>query len=111
MKDIIPQETVEQRIFLIRGHKVMIDRDLAELYGVETKYLNRQVRRNHERFPREFMFRLTRQERDQLVSICPRLRNGVRPHFCANCINIRPDPMAHRCQNVKHRPHVLSQSV
>jgi hypothetical protein len=41
MKDLIPQETIEQRIFLIRNQKVMIDRDLAELYGVETKHLNR----------------------------------------------------------------------
>ena len=47
---IIPIERIENRILLIRGQKVMIDRDLAELYGVETKYLNRQVKRNIERF-------------------------------------------------------------
>lgn len=52
-------ETIEGRIFLIRDKRVMIDRDLGELYGVETKYLNRQVRRNIFRFPRDFMFRLT----------------------------------------------------
>ena len=62
MKDIISLETIEQKIFLIRGHKVMIDRDLARLYGVETKYLNRQVSRNIERFPEDFMFSLTRAE-------------------------------------------------
>ncbi|MBI4712483.1 MAG: ORF6N domain-containing protein [Planctomycetes bacterium] len=55
MKELIPSEIIERKIFLIRGHKVMIDRDLAELYGVETKYLNRQVRRNRERFPEEFI--------------------------------------------------------
>jgi phage regulator Rha-like protein len=52
----------------------MIDRDLAELYGVETKYLNRQVKRNIQRFPEEFMFRLTAEERDQLVTICHRFK-------------------------------------
>lgn len=52
----------------------MIDRDLARLYGVETKYLNRQVRRNIERFPEEFMFNLTREEKDELVTICHRFK-------------------------------------
>lgn len=70
MTDIIPLENIESRIFLIRGQKVMIDRDLAELYGVETKNLNRQVKRNIHRFPEEFMFQLTIEERDQLVTIC-----------------------------------------
>jgi hypothetical protein len=53
---------IEQRIFIIRGHKVMLDADLAELYGVETKSLNRAVRRNLDRFPKEFMFELTELE-------------------------------------------------
>jgi len=61
-------EQIEQKIFLVRGQKVMIDRDLAELYGVETKYLNRQMKRNIERFPQEFMFQLTREEKNQLVT-------------------------------------------
>ncbi|MFH1561909.1 MAG: ORF6N domain-containing protein [Nitrospirota bacterium] len=74
MKELILQETIEQKIFLIRGHKVMIDRDLAELYGVETKYLNRQVKRNIERFPEEFMFNLTTEEKNELVTICHRFR-------------------------------------
>jgi len=74
MKSMIPQETIEQKIFLIRRHKIMLDRDLARLYGVETKYLNRQVRRNIERFPEEFMFKLTREEKDELVTICHRLK-------------------------------------
>jgi hypothetical protein len=71
-EDLIPTGTIEKRIFFIRGHKVMIDRDLAELYGVETKYLNRQVKRNRERFPAEFAFRLTAEEKAELVTICHR---------------------------------------
>ncbi len=74
MKDLIPQETIEQRIFLLRNQKVMIDRDLAELYGVETKHLNRQVKRNIQRFPEEFMFQLSIEERNQLVTICHRFK-------------------------------------
>ncbi len=53
---------IERRIYLIRGEKVMIDGDLAELYGVTTKALNQQVRRNRERFPEDFMFQLTQEE-------------------------------------------------
>ena len=60
--NIIEQDIVERKIFFIRGLNVMLDRDLAELYGVETKYLTRQVRRNIERFPKDFMFQLTREE-------------------------------------------------
>jgi len=68
MHGLIPQEVIEQKIFVIKGQKVMIDRDLAELYGVETKYLNRQVKRNIERFPIEFMFQLAKEEKDELVT-------------------------------------------
>lgn len=59
---IIPTEAVERRIFLIRGHKGMLDSDLAQLYGVETKALNRAVKRNLGRFPKDFMFQLTAEE-------------------------------------------------
>lgn len=58
----IPDEVVMNKIYVIRGVKVMLDRDLAELYGVETKYLKRQVKRNMIRFPEDFMFELTGQE-------------------------------------------------
>ena len=61
-------ELIERRIYLIRGHKVMIDVDLAELYEVPTKRLNEQVRRNRRRFPEDFMFRLTKTEADSLKS-------------------------------------------
>ncbi len=59
---------VERRIYLIRGHKVMIDVDLAEMYDVPTKRLNEQVRRNQKRFPADFMFRLTKEEAENLRS-------------------------------------------
>lgn len=65
---IVPVRFIEQQIFIIRGLKVMLDRDLADLYGVETKYLNRQVKRNRERFPNEFVFQLTKTERSELVT-------------------------------------------
>lgn len=74
MPTLIPQELIEQKIFLIRGKRVMLDRDLADLYGVETKYLNRQVRRNIQRFPEEFCFRLNIQEKIELVTICHRFK-------------------------------------
>jgi len=60
--DIIPQEVVESKIFFIRGKKGMLDKDLAALYGVETKMLNRAVKRNIDRFPEDFMFQLTKEE-------------------------------------------------
>jgi hypothetical protein len=56
---VISEERIERAIFQVRGRKVMLDSDLAVLYGVETKYLVRAVKRNHERFPGDFMFRLT----------------------------------------------------
>ncbi|MDX2112163.1 MAG: ORF6N domain-containing protein [Alphaproteobacteria bacterium] len=62
---VLPQR-IEQKIILIRGHKVLIDSDLAELYGVETKMLLRQVRRNISRFPEDFMMQLTLNEWDDL---------------------------------------------
>jgi len=59
---LLPIERIERSILLIRGQKVMLDRDLARLYGVETRALNQAVRRNIDRFPADFMFRLTREE-------------------------------------------------
>jgi len=63
---LIPVERIENKIFLIRGHKVMLDRDLAELYQVLTKNLNKAVKRNASRFPEDFMFQLTKEEYDSL---------------------------------------------
>ena len=63
---LVPIEVIQNKIYLIRGHKVMLDVDLAELYGVLTKNLNKAVRRNLERFPGDFMLKLTKEENDAL---------------------------------------------
>ena len=65
---VIPAERIERSILLIRGHKVMLDSDLADLYSVETRVLVQAVRRNQERFPEDFMFQLTKEEFDHLKS-------------------------------------------
>lgn len=70
---LVPAEHIEERVLLIRGKKVMLDVDLAELYGVSTKRLNEQVRRNRERFPGDFMFQLTADEKDKVVANCDHL--------------------------------------
>ena len=71
---IVPLENIESRIFLIRGHKVMIDADLANIYGVTTKRLNEQIKRNRDRFPEDFMFQLTKEEKDEVVANCDHLK-------------------------------------
>ena len=68
MKGLIPQEIIENRIYLMRGHKVMLSPDLAKLYNVATKVLMQSVRRNLERFPEDFMFQLTADEAQSLRS-------------------------------------------
>ena len=67
-KYVISDTLITSKIFIIRNKKVMLDRDLAELYEVETKVLNQAVNRNSERFPEEFMFQLTSEEFDNLKS-------------------------------------------
>ena len=64
---LVPVEIIQSKIFLIRGRKVMLDRDLADLYGVSTSQLTRQVRRNIERFPNDFLIQLTREELNNLM--------------------------------------------
>jgi hypothetical protein len=75
---IVPNEVVERRIYLIRGEKVMIDSDLAELYQVTTGNLNLAVRRNAERFPPDFMFQLSEEEFENLILQSARSRWGGR---------------------------------
>lgn len=67
MKALIPSETIEHKIYFLRGHKVMLDSDLATLYGVTTKQINQAVTRNPDRFPPDFMFILTRKEVASLI--------------------------------------------
>ena len=73
MEIVVRQDVVEQKIYMIRGHKVMLDSDLAELYGVPTKVLLQAVKRNAARFPSDFMFQLNNQEvlalRSQIVTL------------------------------------------
>jgi hypothetical protein len=77
---ITPVESIQQMIFIVRGHKVMLSIDLAALYGVETKVLNQAVKRNIERFPGDFMFQLTGEEADSLRSQIVTLKNGRGKH-------------------------------
>ncbi|MFH0799156.1 MAG: ORF6N domain-containing protein [Pseudomonadota bacterium] len=71
---MIPMRTIEERIFLIRGQRVMIDADLANLYGVSTKRLHEQVKRNIARFPPDFMLTLTSDELKELVANCDQFK-------------------------------------
>jgi hypothetical protein len=73
-KSLAPIESIVTRILVFKGEKVLIDRDLAELYGVSTKVLNQAVSRNIRRFLSDFMFRLTEEEKDELVTNCDRFR-------------------------------------
>jgi leucyl aminopeptidase len=68
MKALVPVEIIERKILLIRGEKVMLDADIAELYGVATKRLNEQIRRNSDRFPEDFAFQLTAEEWQSIKS-------------------------------------------
>lgn len=79
---LVALEHIESRILLVRGHKVLVDADLAALYGVETRALNQAVKRNRDRFPGDFMFRLSNKEfaawRSQIVISNPGARMGLR---------------------------------
>jgi ORF6N domain len=80
MASHIPAERIERRIFVLREQKVMLDADLAMLYGVPTKVLNQAVKRNLLRFPADFMFQLTREEHDGLRSQSVTLKRGRGRH-------------------------------
>jgi len=83
-KPVVPTGKIEQRILMIRGEKVIIDADLAEFYGVPTKRLNEQVKRNKDRFPEDFMFQLDDDEKSEVVAKCDHLNklkfSNVLPH-------------------------------
>lgn len=71
-KELITPVLIKSKIFVIRGKQVMVDRDLADLYDVETKAINQAVKRNVERFPEDFRFQLTKEEMNELVTNCDR---------------------------------------
>jgi len=72
--EVIPVERIQQSIYLIRGRRAIIDADLALMFDVPTKVLNQAVKRNIERFPEDFMFQLTKEEKEEVVTICDHLR-------------------------------------
>ena len=80
MKELIPHEVIENKIYLIRGQKVMLSMDLAKLYGVKVKVLIQAVKRNVERFPEDFMFRLTWEETQALRSQSVTLNKSLVRH-------------------------------
>jgi phage regulator Rha-like protein len=67
-RELVPNDSIEDAIYEVRGRKVMLDSDLADLYGVETRRLNEQVKRNTDRFPEDFVFQLTEEEWENLRS-------------------------------------------
>ncbi len=81
MKDVVPVERIASKIYFIRDAKVMLDRDLAELYGVETAQLKRAVRRHIDRFPSDFMFELNKNEYDSLRCQIGTLKRGKHSKF------------------------------
>ena len=67
---MVSEEKILEKILLLRGQKVMLDRDLAEMYGVEVRVLNQAVKRNATRFPEDFMFQLSKEENDFSTQVC-----------------------------------------
>lgn len=113
---LLAPETISRRILLIRKQKVMLDADLAELYGVETRTLNQTVRRNAERFPADFMFQLTQEEKQEVITNCdhlarlkfsPVLPNAFTEHG-ALMLGSQPDrrhPPDDQCAGKNQPPH------
>jgi hypothetical protein len=94
---------IERRIFTIRGQRVMLDADLAELFGVPTRRLNEQIKRNLERFPNDFMFQLAREEKEEVVANCdhlhrlkfsPALPHALTEHGAIMAANVLNSPQA-----------------
>jgi phage regulator Rha-like protein len=103
MQIIVPVEVIEKKILLIRGQKVMLDSDLAELYGVETFNLNKAVKRNSERFPEDFMFQLTKEEADSLRFQIGILKAGGQAR--SQSVEIKSGRGQHR----KYLPYVFTE--
>jgi phage regulator Rha-like protein len=96
------EEKVINKIYIIRGQKVMLDRDLAEMYGVETKVLNQAVKRNMDRFPKDFMFKLTKSEAEVSRSQIVTLKRGQ---------NVKYLPFAFTEQGVAMLSSVLNSPI
>lgn len=100
---IVPIERIEQRIFLLRGQKVMLSPHLAELYGVAPKVLIQAVKRNAERFPADFMFQLTLQEVARLRSQIVTLKNPTSGRSRSQIVTLK------RGQHIKHLPYAFTE--
>ena len=105
---IVPEERIARGILVIRGHKVLLDADLAELYGVPTKRLNEQVKRNSERFPADFLFALTAEEKAQVVAHCDHL---ARLNFSPTLPNAFTEHGAIMAASVLNTPRAVEMSV
>jgi len=75
---LVPVERINRSILFIRGQKVMLDTDLAELYGATTKAFNQAIKRNRDRFPSDFVFRLTKEEKAEVVKKCDHLKKNLK---------------------------------
>ena len=106
--EIVPLVQIESRILEIRGQKVMIDADLADIYGVPTKALNQAVKRNLERFPRDFMFQLTKSEKEEVVTNCDHL---TKLKFSPVLPNVFTEHGAIMAANVLNSPRAVEVSV
>jgi hypothetical protein len=104
----IAVEAVTQRILFLRGKKVMLDADLAELYAVETRALNQAVRRNAERFPADFMFRLSKEEKQEVITNCDHL---ARLKFSPALPHVFTEHGALMLGNVLNSPRAVNVSL
>jgi hypothetical protein len=95
-ESIVPQELIENRIFLFRGEKVMLDKDLARLYGVKTKIINQAVKRNRSRFPEDFMFQLSKEEAQLVLQI-------TTPSSRSQIVTLK------KGQNIKYLPYAFTE--
>ena len=102
-KSVIPLEQIEKRIFLLRGQKVLLSTDLAELYGVETKVLVQAVKRNLDRFPDDFMFQLTWEETENLRSQIVTSNPGSPKRSRSQIVTLK------RGRNVKYLPYAFTE--
>ena len=107
-KELITPVLIESKIFLIRGKQVMIDRDLAELYGVETKRITEAVKRNAERFPEEFRFQLTKDEYDFLRSQIATLKTN-NDFLRSQIVTLKTEPEDQRGKHAKYLPYVFTE--
>jgi len=107
-ENIILTETIEKRILLIRDQKVMIDSDLSELYGVTTKRLNEQVKRNKDRFPIDFMFQLSIEEKYEVVANCDHLK---KIKFSPNLPYVFTEHGAIMVASILNSPRAIEASV